>query len=303
MGHGSTQKEMKDRRESGNRNPRSGTLYIVSTPIGNLEDITLRGLKILKTVDLVAAENTKYTRKLCSHFDIRTRLISYNQHNRKIKGPALIEKLKAGFHIALVSSAGTPAISDPGARLIQMAMDKGIKVSPVPGPSAAIAAVCVSGLRIDRFIFLGFLSSRSNRRKKELKDLREEEKTMVIFEAPHRIESLLMDLYEIFGDRHVVVLRELTKIYEEIKKGPVSSILEGLDKDKMKGEYTIVVDGKKKEKGRDSFDSKVKTRILKLLREERKGVKEISTRLSTELGLSYRTVYRECLILKKEMEK
>lgn len=279
-----------------------GTLYVVSTPIGNLEDITLRGLKILQHVDLIAAENTGHTRKLCSRYHIRSRLTSYNQHNRRAKGPALIERLKTGSHIALVTSGGTPAISDPGAMLIDAAMEEGIRVSPVPGPSAVIAALSVCGLRMDRFVFLGFLSNRPNRRKKELMELKDEPRTMVIFEAPHRIESLLRDLHEVFGDRRMVVLRELTKIHEEIRKGSAGSILESLDRDKIKGEYTIVVEGGTKGRECDSLDLEVKKRIGTLLREEKRGVKEIANRLSAELGLNYRTVYRECLTLKRQME-
>jgi 16S rRNA (cytidine1402-2'-O)-methyltransferase len=292
---------MKNDRPTESREIKSGTLYIVSTPIGNLEDTTMRALKILKQVDLIAAENTKQTKKLCSHYDIRTRLTSYNQHNREARAPALINRLKAGSDIALVSSAGTPVISDPGAKLIHAAMDEGIHVSPVPGPSAVTTALSVCGLRTDRFIFLGFLSNRPNRRKKELTDLKDEQKTMVIFEAPHRVEGLLRDLHEIFGDRRVVVLRELTKVYEEIKKGSAASILEGLDEENVRGEYTIVVEGREKGKNREVLPSNVKERIRDLLREEKKGVKEIATGLSTELGLKYRTLYRECLTLKKEM--
>lgn len=294
---------MKDNGHTESQKIESGILYIVSTPIGNLEDITIRGLKILKHVDLIAAENTGQTRKLCSRYGIRSRLTSYNQHNRKAKAPALISRLKAGSDIALVTSAGTPGISDPGAWLIHEAMDKGIRVSPIPGPSAAIAAVSVCGLQTDRFIFLGFLSSRPNRRKKELRDLKEESRTMVIFEAPHRVESLLKDLHEIFGDRRAVVLRELTKIHEEIRMGPVGSLFEGLDPDKIKGEYTIVVEGDKKGKEPGSLDSDVRGKITSLLKEENQGAKAIATRLSAELGLNYRAVYRECIALKKEMEK
>jgi 16S rRNA (cytidine1402-2'-O)-methyltransferase len=230
------------------QNPRSeikncGTLYIVSTPIGNLEDITLRALKILKSVDLIAAENVKHSKGLCRHYGIETRLTSYHQHNRNIKGPELIRRLKSGLDIALVTNAGTPAVSDPGGWLINQVLEHNINVSPIPGPSAVMAALSVSGFRVDRFLFIGFLSNKPSRRRKELRNLISEPRTMVFFEAPHRIKAMLMDIKEILGDRQIVVLRELTKVYEEIKRGFVSSILEKLDEGKIRGEFTLVVAG------------------------------------------------------------
>ncbi|UCF55853.1 MAG: 16S rRNA (cytidine(1402)-2'-O)-methyltransferase, partial [Deltaproteobacteria bacterium] len=199
---------MKDRKinnsESRNsefRSGNSGILYIVSTPIGNLEDITLRALRILKSVDLIAAESVKHSRGLCQHYGIKTRLISYNQHNQQEKGPELIRRLKSGSDIALVTNAGTPGVSDPGSLLINQAMEKNINVSPIPGPSAVIAALSVSGLQAERFLFLGFLPNRSSKRRKELKNLISEHRTMVFFEAPHRLQAMLTDLKEILGDR------------------------------------------------------------------------------------------------------
>jgi len=220
-----------------------GTLYIVSTPIGNLEDITLRALKILKSVDLIAAENVKHSKGLCRHYDIQTRLTSYHQHNRNTRGPELIRKLKSGFDIALVTNAGTPAVSDPGGLLINQVLEHNINVSPIPGPCAVVAALSVSGLRVDRFLFIGFLSNKPSRRRKELRNLISEPRTMVFFEGPHRIKAMLMDIKEILGDRQIVVLRELTKMYEEIKRGLVGSILEKLDESKIRGEFTLVVEG------------------------------------------------------------
>ncbi|MFC1869484.1 16S rRNA (cytidine(1402)-2'-O)-methyltransferase [Thermodesulfobacteriota bacterium] len=190
----------KDKKRAESKNEKKGTLYVVSTPIGNLEDITLRALKVLKDVDMIAAENVRHTKGFCNHYGIKTRLTGYNQHNRKGRGPDLIERMKAGSDIALVTSAGTPAVSDPGAMLIHMAIEEDIRVSPVPGPSAAIAALSVCGLRVDRFLFLGFLSNRPSKRKKELKNLVDEHRTMLFFEAPHRVKSMLTDLYGVFGD-------------------------------------------------------------------------------------------------------
>lgn len=284
------------------RNPESGTLYVVSTPIGNLEDVTLRALKILKDVDMIAAENTRQTRGFCSHYNIKTRLISYHQHNQRSRGPELIERLKKGSDIALVTSAGTPSISDPGSLLVNMALGNGIRVSPIPGPSAAIAALSVSGLHVDRFLFLGFLSNKTGKRKKELRDLAHEQRCMVFYEAPHRIKAMLKDMNEVLGDRYVVILRELTKIYEEIKRGTVSLILKELDDHILKGEFTVVLAGAEKKEDEDFVDNKVRDTIKRLLLERKMGVKEVATRLSKEFGLNYRTVYKEGLIIKKAME-
>jgi 16S rRNA (cytidine1402-2'-O)-methyltransferase len=284
------------------QNPESGTLYVVSTPIGNLEDVTLRALKILKDVDLIAAENTRQTRGFCSHYNIRTRLISYHQHNQRSRGPELIERLKKGSNIALVTSAGTPSISDPGSLLVNMALGNGIRVSPIPGPSAAIAALSVSGLHMDRFLFLGFLSNKTGKRKTELRELAHEHRCMVFYEAPHRIKAMLKDMNEILGDRYVVILRELTKIYEEIIRGPVSLILKELDDHILKGEFTVVLAGAEKRENEDFVDNKVRDTIKRLLLEKKMGVKQIATRLSKESSLNYRTVYKEGLIIKKAME-
>jgi 16S rRNA (cytidine1402-2'-O)-methyltransferase len=275
-----------------------GTLYIVATPIGNLEDITLRALRILKEVDLVAAENTSHTRGLFSHYGIRVKLTSYNQHNNKSKGQELIKALKAGMDIALVTSAGTPGISDPGSLLITLAHEECIKVSPIPGPSAAITALSVCGLKIDRFIFLGFLPSRSGKRKKYLKDLRHEQRTMIFYESPRRIIPLLNELKEAFGDRSVVLLRELTKIFEEIKRGSISSILMEMDEDKIKGEFTVIVAGDETENEAPEVD--MEKRIRSSLKNKKTGAKDIATTLSAELGINYRVVYKRCLALMKE---
>jgi 16S rRNA (cytidine1402-2'-O)-methyltransferase len=279
----------------------SGTLYVVSTPIGNLEDITLRALKILKKVDLIAAENTRRTRELCSHYGIKRRLVSYHQHNSKSRGPELIEKLKKGSDIALVSNAGTPVVSDPGALLINSALGEGIRVSPIPGASAAIAAMSVSGLSADRFLFLGFLSSKANKRKKEIKDLLYEPVTMVFYEAPHRIKAMLKDLNDILGDRYVVILREMTKVYEEIIRGPVGLILEDFEDHMLKGEFTVIVAGKQKS-GNEGLPTDKTRDMIKGLLQNNMGVKEAAERLSQEFGLNYRAVYREGLNIKKGME-
>ena len=272
---------------------------MVSTPIGNLEDITLRGLRILKEVDLIAAEGVRHSRKLCQNHGIKTKLISYNQHNQRRRGPELIRRLKSGLDVALVTNAGTPGVSDPGAILINQAVEEGIKVSPIPGPSAVISALSVSGLRAERFLFLGFLSHRSSKRRKELKNLISEQRTMVFFEAPHRVQAMLMDLKDILGDRQIVLLREMTKVYEEIKRGAASAILKQLDPEKIRGEFTLVVSGREKAVREASLDRETRRMIEKLLKENNMSIKDMATRLSDKKGLSYRRLYKECLAMKR----
>jgi len=284
------------------QNQNYGNLYVVSTPIGNLEDITLRAIRVLKSVDLIAVEGVQHSKRLFRHYNIKTRLTSYNQNNRRVKGPELIKKLKSGCDMALVTNAGTPGVSDPGAFLINQALKENIRISPIPGPSALTAALSVSGLQIDRFLFWGFLSSRPGRRRKELKDLISEQRTMIFFEAPHRIQAMLEDLKEILGNRRIILLRELTKLYEEIKHGTVSSVLEDLEPERLKGEFTLIVAGKKKEKTPFSLDRKTRKKIEKLLKDNSMTLKSIAAELSLKEGLSYRHVYRESLSIKRGME-
>jgi 16S rRNA (cytidine1402-2'-O)-methyltransferase len=277
----------------------SGTLFVVGTPIGNLEDITLRALRILKEADLIAAENVRHSKRLCSHHGIETRITSYHQHNRKTKGPEIINRLKAGENVALVTSAGTPAVSDPGSLLVSKANENGIRVSPLPGPSAAIAALSVCGLGVAEFLFLGFLSNRAGKRRNELKKLKDETRTIIFYEAPHRIKSMLKDIKEILGNRKIVVLREMTKVYEEIKHGMIEDIVDELEHADIKGEFTIVLEGGGPDKADDRIDARVRDEIVKMLLENRMGVKDIATRLSREHDLRYRSIYRECIAIKK----
>jgi 16S rRNA (cytidine1402-2'-O)-methyltransferase len=292
---------MKDNSEFADQdNKRTGILYVVATPIGNLEDMTLRALRLLKEVSLIAAENTSHTRVLCSHYGIRTKLTSYNQHNHKSKGPALVRLLAGGADIALVTSAGTPAISDPGSILVNLAQEEGIKVSPLPGPSAVITALSACGLKVDRFTFLGFLPNKEGKRRKIIRELSNEKRTMIFYESPHRIKPLLIDLADILGDRQIVILRELTKLFEEIRKGKISDLLDTMDDDKVKGEFTIILEGDEGEKEIPDID--LKKRIRSLLKGTGTGAKDIATRLSGETGINYRVIYRECLAMMKEMK-
>ncbi len=279
----------------------SGTLYIVSTPIGNLEDITLRAIKTLKNVDLIAAESTNHTKGLCNHYDIKTKLLSYNQHNHKSRAWGLINRLKNGVDIALVTCAGTPALSDPGALLIKMACDQGINITPVPGPSAALAALAVCGLKIDRFLFTGFLSNKTGKRKKELRELAHEDKAIIFYEAPHRIISFLEQLQEIFGNRYIVVLRELTKAHEEILRGNVEDILSELSGREFRGEFTIITEGIEKKKEEGCLPDELMDTIKSMLNDSA-SVKDIASLISRNHNIRFRVAYKEVLNLKREME-
>jgi 16S rRNA (cytidine1402-2'-O)-methyltransferase len=220
-----------------------GKIYVVATPIGNLEDITLRALRVLQDVGLIAAESREHTKKLCRHYNIRTPITSYNSHNQHFKGRALIDKVKSGLDIALVSDAGTPGLSDPGFRLIREAIDADVTLVPVPGVSASLTAVSISGLATDKFIFVGFLSNKKGRRRKELESLRFEQRTIVFFESPHRLVKMLTDVYEVLGDRIIALAKEMTKVFEDVKRGSVSKVLSSLKDEEIRGEYTVIVEG------------------------------------------------------------
>ncbi len=221
-----------------------GRLYIVSTPIGNLEDITLRAIRILKDVDLIAAEDTRHTGILLRHFGISTPLTSYFEGNELKKREFILSRLNEGKDVALVSDAGTPGISDPGFRLIQLAIQNQIPLIPIPGPSAVITALSVAGLPTDAFLFKGFLPHKSKRRRDLLKELEEVRETLVFYESPHRVSETLRDILEILGDREMVLTRELTKVYEEILRGKVSEIRDQIKDRKLRGEITLVISGK-----------------------------------------------------------
>lgn len=225
----------------------SGTLYVVSTPIGNLEDITLRALRILKEVSIIAAEDTRHTQKLLSHFDIHTQLTSYHDFNKEEKTPLLLSKMAEGVSIAIVADAGTPTLSDPGFYLIREAIRAGLPVSPIPGPAAAIAALAVSGLPPDRFVFEGFLPKKKGARARRLEQLKPDPRTLIFYESPFRIVGLLEEIGTILGDRPVVVAREMTKLFEEFIRGSVTEVLEKIGEKTVKGEITLIVGGNREE--------------------------------------------------------
>ncbi len=222
-------------------NGEHGNLYIVGTPIGNLEDMTLRAIRILKEVDLIACEDTRRTQKLLNAFKITTRTISYHEHNEMTRAPELIIQMEEGSSLALVTDAGMPVVSDPGFRLVHLAVRHGIPVIPVPGASAFVAALAASGLPVDKFRFLGFLPSKKGERRKALEELKDATRTLVFYEAPHRLAEMLKDSLEILGEREIVVAREVTKIHEEFLRGTISTTLEYLKKRPAKGEITVLI--------------------------------------------------------------
>ena len=223
-----------------------GKLYIVSTPIGNLEDMTLRALRVLSQVDLVAAEDTRHTGLLLQRYEVHNQLTSYHDHNKEKKTPRLISVLKAGKNVAMVSDAGTPGISDPAFYLVRAAVREGIEVMPVPGASAFLAALVVSGLPTDRFVFEGYLPQKQPKRLKKLKSLKEEERTIIFYESRHRLKQVIEDILETFGDRQTVLARELTKKFEEVRRGKTSEILTHISSKSVRGEVVILVAGKPK---------------------------------------------------------
>ena len=272
---------------------KSGTLYIVSTPIGNLEDITIRAINILKVVRIIASEDTRHTQKLLHHYDIHTYQTSYHDHNKEEKAEILISKLKEGDDVALVSDAGTPGISDPGYYLINRAIEDGIRVSPIPGPTASIAALSIAGLPTDSFVFEGFLTAKRTARQKRLRELSAERRTIILFEAPHRLLSTLNDILGIFGDRKIVITRELTKVFEEIIRGTVSEIINKIAAKKIKGEITIIIEGACDEgKGEEvNLDEYLEL----LIKEKGLSLKDAVSSASRDLNIPRNKVYREAL--------
>lgn len=272
---------------------KTGILYIVATPIGNLEDITLRALRVLKEVDLIAAEDTRHTHKLLAKYDIHTPLTSYHDHNKEEKGPVLVARLLEGKSVALVSDAGTPGISDPGYFLINLAVHENIFVVPVPGVTAAIAALSISGLPTDSFVFEGFLPSKHTARIKKLEELATEKRTLVLYEAPHRIIRTVEDMLQVFGDRKAVLTRELTKVHEEVVHGMLAEILDRLRKGTIKGEFTITVHGAAESPKQADIDPEEYLRNLMLHRGLSK--KEAVAVAAKELGLPKKEVYKTSL--------
>jgi 16S rRNA (cytidine1402-2'-O)-methyltransferase len=224
-----------------------GILYLVPTPIGNLEDISFRALRILKEADIIAAEDTRNTKKLCNHFEINTPLISYHEHNKETSGEKLIEKLNEGLKIALVSDAGMPTISDPGLELVSTALEEGLTVVPLPGANAALTSLIASGLSCQPFYFYGFLNRQKKEKKKELESVKKQQATIIFYESPHRLKETLSLMLEILGDRKMALCRELTKRYEEFIRGSLTDVIGWANQDEIRGEFCLIIEGSKEE--------------------------------------------------------
>jgi 16S rRNA (cytidine1402-2'-O)-methyltransferase len=225
----------------------AGELYLVPTPIGNLEDMTFRAIRILREVDLIAAEDTRQTMKLCRHFEIETSLVSYHEHNKRKSGEALIDKMKAGKDIALVSDAGMPAISDPGQDLVQLAIKEGIKVISLPGANAALTSLIASGLSTERFEFIGFLPRQNKQRQQFLEAIKQTRATLLFYESPHRLKEALEAMYKVLGNRQITISRELTKKFEEYQRGTIEQAIRWCETGTIKGEFCLVVEGSKEQ--------------------------------------------------------
>lgn len=269
-----------------------GALYIVSTPIGNLEDITLRALRVLKEVDVIAAEDTRHSLKLLNHYSISKPLISFWREKEKIKSAEVIKRLYSGQSVALISDAGTPGISDPGAILIKKAISENIQVVSIPGPSALISALSLSGLPTDEFTFIGFLPSKKSQRHKVLKDLCLEPRTLIVFEAPHRIIDTLKDMEGIFAERKAAVVKEITKIHEGVLRGSISEIRSKLEKTKIAGEYIIILEGKSEGKRITTED--ILSEIHSLMKKGLKR-KEAVKKIADAYKLSKKELYDKSL--------
>jgi len=274
-----------------------GTLYITATPIGNLEDITLRALRILKEVDVIAAEDTRHTRKLLTHFEISTPLISYYREKEQVRSVQLVERILAGESIALVSDAGTPGISDPGAVLVRLAHKEGITVVPLPGPSALATALSVSGITDSSFLFLGFAPSKQSQRKTLLTSLTDHPHPIVFYESPRRIQGLLSDILQIMGDRTGFWARELTKAHEDLQAGKISALLELASGPKNRGEFVLIVHPGKiiRAEGENVEELLVWYRENTTL-----SVKDVSRKIASDLGLSRSAVYQNALVIYKK---
>lgn len=270
-----------------------GTLYLVATPIGNLADITHRALQVLREVDLIACEDTRHTRKLLQHYGIDKKTVSYHEHNEQQRAAELIELLQQGSNLAVVSDAGTPAISDPGFRLVRTAIEHDVNVVPLPGPSALITALVAAGLPTDEFFFGGFLPARSSARRARLSELRSVPGTLIFYEAPHRLAASLKDAYEILGERDAVVARELTKLHEEIRRARLSELSEHYSNTEPRGEIVLLIDRTVLD---DAAEKPASASISSLVAQfEAEGLDHRAAlkKAARELGLSRAEAYRQ----------
>lgn len=268
-------------------------LYLVATPIGHLSDISLRALAILSQADLIACEDTRVTSKLLSLYGIKKPLMTYHDHNAQMASKKIIEHIQSGQVVALVSDAGTPLISDPGFNLVNDCIQHDLYLTSIPGPSAAITALTLSGLPTDRFLFVGFLPPKSMARKKELAQLSSYPLTLILYEAPHRVMSLLEDIFSELGDRNIVVGRELTKKFEEVRRGTVSNVLAAMASKEPKGEFVVLIEGAKAKELTDISDDEILSTLTHM------SSKDASEHLAKEYGVSKKELYTRIIELKK----
>lgn len=268
-------------------------LYLVATPIGHLSDISLRALAILSQADLIACEDTRVTSKLLSVYGIKKPLITYHDHNAQIASKKIVEHIQSGEAVVLVSDAGTPLISDPGFNLVNECVQQGLYITSIPGPSAAVTALTLSGLPTDRFLFAGFLSPKSMARKKELAQLASYPVTLILYEAPHRVMSLLEDIFSELGDRNIAVGRELTKKFEEIQRGTVSEVLTSMNLKEPKGEFVVLIEGAKAKELTDIRDDEILNTLTRM------SSKDAAEHLAKEYGVSKKELYTRIISLKK----
>jgi 16S rRNA (cytidine1402-2'-O)-methyltransferase len=279
----------------GNSEDLTPGLYLVATPIGNLEDITLRAVRVLKQADLIACEDTRQTQKLLNHYGISTRTISYHEHNEMTRAPELVLELESGSRVALVTDAGMPGISDPGYRLISLAIRHHIPVVPVPGATAFLAALVASGLATDSFRFSGFLPPKSGQRRQLLESIRSSPRTQVFYEAPHRVKEAVEDVVEILGaERPLVIAREVTKMHEEFLRGRAGEILEILNaRGDIKGEITLLIGKGQAGEGKAAPAASVRQRLEQIMADEELDEKAALKRIAKEMGVSKSEAYRE----------
>jgi len=274
-------------------------LYLVATPIGNLEDITLRALRVLKEADVIACEDTRHTQKLLNHYSIPARTTSYHEHNEMTRAPELVVELEQGARVALVTDAGMPNISDPGFRLVSLAIRHHVPVVPVPGASAFLSALVASGLPTDAFRFSGFLPAKAGQRRQLLESIRESPRTQVFYEAPHRVKQAVTDIVEVLGrDRHIVVAREVTKLHEEFLRGRAGEILDALkSRGEIKGEITLLIGKAEESEARVGTGAlarpSIRQRLQQIMADEKLDEKVALKKLAKELGVSKSEAYRE----------
>jgi len=268
------------------------SLYIVPTPIGNLEDITLRALRVLKEADLIACDDTRHTRRLLDHFGIKTPTISYHEHNERARTPELIERLEKGQQVALVADAGTPGVSDPAYRIVHAAIEKGITIVPLPGATALIGGLVASGLPVDSFLFLGFLPHKKNARLARLAEIKAQSATLVFYEAPHRIRYTLGDALSVLGNRQAALARELTKLHEQFIRGTLGEILSYFTEHEPRGEMTLVIAGSTDDNLSDVNQVPIEEQIDTIMREEGLNRNEAIKQAARSRGLSKREAYQ-----------